>query len=139
MKKIVCLTMWCALTGCTESDNSFYYDNNCDGVPKLVIRFIVDTNRQTVLHQAATINGNEIKEDRASYYDDCKVTDSKNFVCKDKSFQYEVTMSTGTLIWSSQGKRWIDDDCIYKKSFWGYKKIADATVKDTKSPPSQNK
>ncbi len=144
VNKFICLSLLSALFGCAESDNAFYYDLNCDGIPKMVIRLVVDVNRQTVLYQVAKINGKEFKETSASILRDCKVVDSKNFVClpyydQIKNREETINMSNGVFFWSSGGERWADDDCTYKKTFWGYEKISDANVKDAKSLPIQSK
>ena len=139
MKKIVYLTLLCFLTGCTDAENMFYTDEKCNGIPDLFERFVVDKERQTVLMQVGSVYGKEIKEENAMYFDSCTVTDTKNFVCNVKSLNYQFAMSNGTLIKTDKSHAWKTEDCTYKKSFFGYKKIADATVKDTKSLPLQNK
>jgi hypothetical protein len=138
MRLLPFLLLCCIISGCTDSDNIFYYDTNCDGAPFIVRRFIVDKERQTVLYQFASIYKSTVEEISAHYLDNCKVTDTKNFICGNFSMG-KVFMSDGTLIEELKGSKIESQDCIYKKSFLGFKKITDAQIKNTQSLPSQNK
>ena len=139
MKKLYLLVLCFLLPICAYAESIFYTDDKCDGKPILFDRYVVDKARQTVLFQTGEVHGNKIKETGALYLESCNVTDTKNFICKVHSLQAKVIMSNGTLIRQFGSNPEKTDYCTYIKGFWGYKKIADANFKDTKSPPLKNK
>lgn len=123
MKTINFLFITCLLSGCAEPENIFFSDEKCDGVPTLFERYVVDIDRQTVLLQIGEVYGNDIKETGAMYLDSCKVNDTKNFVCMVEPNLYSISLSKGTLIKKDKSNPWKTEDCLYKKTIFGYKKI----------------
>ncbi len=138
MKSIFLILLSCFISGCSDADNTFYYDIECDGKPMQIHRYVVDKERQTVLLQHAWFLNGEVEEESAYYLENCKVTDSKNFICGTYPGRQYI-FSNGSLLVKQNLLPIKRDSCTYKKRFWGFRKIADATVKDTKSPPLQNK
>jgi hypothetical protein len=139
MKKLYLLVLCFILPTFAYAENIFYTDDKCDGKPILFDRYVVEKARQTVLLQVGEVNGNRITETGALYLESCNVTDTKNFICNDESLKIKTTMSNGTLIRTVGGNPEKKDYCTYIKGFWGFKKVADANFKDTKSPPVKNK
>jgi hypothetical protein len=139
MKKLYFLVLCFLLPICAYAESIFYTDEKCDGKPILFDRYVVDKARQTVLLQVGEVHGNKITETGALYLESCNVTDSKNFICNDESLKIKTTMSKGTLIRTVGGNPEKKDYCTYIKGFWGFKKVADANIKDMKSPPVKNK
>ncbi len=132
MKSIFFILLSCFISGCSDADNTFYYDIECDGKPMQIHRYIVDKERQTVLRQLAWFLKGEVQEESANYLENCQVTDSKNFICGTYPGRQYI-FSNGSLVVKQDLRPIKKDSCIYKKRFWGFKKISDLDIKDKKS------